>query len=77
MSASIAAWKLLACIAMMVVGGICLIHSIRAKEFYHSHLSGMPNQRLAAWFARPLFFVMGIFWIYAAVAYFRVLWHMR
>jgi hypothetical protein len=79
MSVSIAALKLVACIAMIVFGVYCLIYSIRGKEFYHSHLlSRKPNERAPGWFARPVFFVMGIFWIYAGVGYFRQeLWPLR
>jgi hypothetical protein len=70
MSVSIAALKFVACIAMITLGAICLIHSIRGKEFYYGHLlSRKPNERAPAWFSRPLFFVMGLFWIYAAVGY--------
>jgi len=77
MSVSIAAPKLVAYIAMIVFGAYCLIYSIRGKEFYPSNLvARRPTKRLHPWFARPMFFVMGIFWIYAAVAYFRQeLWH--
>ena len=76
---SIAALKLVACIAMIVLGVYCLVYSIRGKEFYHSHLlSRKPNERAPGWSSRPFFFVMGIFWIYAAIVYFRQeLWHTR
>jgi hypothetical protein len=72
MSVSIDPLKLVGCIAMIVFGLYCLIY-IRGKQFYHSNLlSRKPNERLHPWFARPMFFfVMGIFWIYAAVVYFR------
>jgi len=79
MSVSIAALKLVGCIAMIILGVFCLICSIRGKEFYNSHLlSRKPNERAPSWSSRPLFLVMGIFWIYAAVAYFRQeLWPLR
>jgi hypothetical protein len=74
----IATLKLLACITMIVFGVYCLNYSIKGKRFYYGHLLRRnPNDRAPGWFARPVFFVMGIFWICAAVVYFRQeFWHL-
>ena len=53
-------------------GVYCLVYSVKGKEFYFARrVSKIPNQRMPAWFGRPLLFAMGLFWIFAAVGYFR------